>query len=651
MASSIAEKTPRERGLFFISEATRWRLLVCGVLMVCLLPFLPGLSGPFQLDDTVNLESVHVGDASFGAIYQATFNNTSGLLRRPLSNLTLIANQLISGYDPFGYKVVNLLLHLACGFLVYLLARRLLPLLGNIETRSQRWVALGAAALWAVHPLQVSTVLYVVQRMTQLATLVMLLAIILAVQRLATPGALARPRQGLFFAVAVGMVSFLAVLAKETGVLVPVLLLAIWLSLPDRSRSSTTDTDGKRTFWGWAVGLPVTIAVLALIHFWSWIQGAYTGRQFTLGERLATEPMVIGGYLKSFFLPDLRDMGLFLDAVPLHSPSDALAWAGFVAVGLALGAAWWARRRIPLVSLAVFWFAGAHLMESTFLHLELAFEHRNYLALFGPCLLVAYGVFRLGTTVRPRVAVLVGAFVLLTMGGLTFVRASAWSSQEEFIASELRHHPASIRAQTEAAIYESLSGRNDLAIQRLATLEAKQPALFFPKAMDMDVACGSATHSVDWLALQDVIRGNPADNNITAFHKTIALKIQRSQCVSGFAEDFESHLGALIRIYRELRMPQYEQFFLMVKADLQDDIGETRQLLQAAIAADPSRNSALYRLAYVELNAGNVGAAKKAIDRLDANTPWWHPDHNRIVELRGFLADLRRTQALAPPPG
>lgn len=635
------EEAPRERGLFF----ARWRtvLTVLFALLLCLVPFLPGLEGPFQLDDTINLEPIHVGDASVAAIYQATFNNNSGLLGRPLSNLSFIANQLIGGYDPAGYKLVNLVIHFLCGVLVFLLASRLLPLLlGETPRKRHQWIALGAAILWAIHPLQVSTVLYVVQRMTQLSALFMLLAIYIALGPLPRKGGLPRHRDGVRHAVVIGVVALVAVACKENGALVPFLLLSIGLSLPAVSRAITHDTDGKKTFWTTAVGVPIALSIAVLVLSWSWISNAYAGRDFTLTERLLTQPVIIGGYLKSFFIPDLRDMGLFLDGTPVIGPNDALAWIGVAVVGLVALVAWLVRRRAPVFAFAVFWFGAAHLLESTVLPLELAFEHRNYLALFGLCLLVAVAVARLQVLTRSRVSVVVMAAVIATLGFMTFLRASTWSEQRSFINTEVRHHPESIRAQTEAAILESMSGDNVSAIRRIHGVQRAHPNLFYPLAMDMDLGCAVPEYPVQWGAIRDLVERNPFDVNITSFHKTIALKILRDQCKGDIAEAFETHLDRLLRIFRDKGMRDHVQFFLMIKADLQDSPAATRQLLLDAIDAAPANDAALYRLAYFDLNAGNLEGAGDAIAKLGARTPSWSPDRHRVEELERFLLEARQ---------
>jgi len=86
----------------------------------------------------------------------------------PLTNLTFWLNDRVSGQDPLGYHVVNLLLHLGAVWLAYECLRRLLP----------PAAALLAAAIFAVHPLQAEAVNYVAMRGVMLAALFCLAALL-----------------------------------------------------------------------------------------------------------------------------------------------------------------------------------------------------------------------------------------------------------------------------------------------------------------------------------------------------------------------------------------------------------------------------------------------------------------------------------------
>ena len=645
MSATAGQKTPHPRGLFFTGTPGAWVATVVAALLACILPFVPGLAGPFQLDDTVNLLSVNGGDFSLSSVYHAAFNNTSGPIGRPLSALTFIANQFVHGYSTTGYKLTNLALHFGNGLVVYALASQLLLLLRpGAEARERRFTALVAAALWTIHPLQVSTALYVVQRMTELASGLMALSVLVALRALAVEGGLPRAGHGLALALKVGAIAFIALLCKETAVLVPFLLLAARLSMPSASLALVSETEGKRWFWRTAAFAPAVAAALLATAFWGRLTAGYVSREFTLAERLLTEPLVLVGYLKSFFLPDLRRMGLFLDATPTVDAGDPIAWLGVAGLVAVLAVAHAFRRRFPVVAFAAFWFVACHLLESSFIAIELAFEHRNYLALLGPCLLLATGITALGRATRPRVAVLVVAAVLATFGGITFMRASNWSTQDRFLESSLRHHPESVRAQTEYAVLESMQGANEAAMRRIAEVRREHPDLFFPAAMDMDFACAEPGYDADWSHILSLVRANPRDRNITTYYKAIASRVLGNACKADIREPFARHLAEVAAVYRHAQLANETQFFLLILADFQADPERARALLNEAAQAAPSNPAALYRIAYFELNEGDLAGAEEAIRALEARVEWWRPSRHRVRELQHHLKDLRRQQ-------
>ena len=88
-----------------------------------------------------------------------------GILRlmqtRPLTYITFHWNYLASGAMPWGFHLVNLLLHAGNAVLVLLIGRRMLR-------ESLAWLA---AALFAIHPLQTQAVNYIFERATLLATM------------------------------------------------------------------------------------------------------------------------------------------------------------------------------------------------------------------------------------------------------------------------------------------------------------------------------------------------------------------------------------------------------------------------------------------------------------------------------------------------
>ena len=88
---------------------------------------------------------------------------TSG---RPLVNLSLALNYRLGGYDPCGYHVVNMALHVLSAILLYGIVRRslLLDRIGDQFGTAATPLALAVAVTWAIHPLLTDAVEYVSQR-------------------------------------------------------------------------------------------------------------------------------------------------------------------------------------------------------------------------------------------------------------------------------------------------------------------------------------------------------------------------------------------------------------------------------------------------------------------------------------------------------
>ena len=149
------------------------RLALAGLLALVMLAYLPGLRGPFVFDDypnIVNNPTVAVTTLTAQNLYTAASSNTSGPLGRPLAALSFALDHYrAGGFYPLAFKLTNLAIHLLNVLLVYALVGRVARRLGAGEGSAA--VALFTALLWGLHPLQLTSVLYVVQRMTSLSAL------------------------------------------------------------------------------------------------------------------------------------------------------------------------------------------------------------------------------------------------------------------------------------------------------------------------------------------------------------------------------------------------------------------------------------------------------------------------------------------------
>jgi len=204
---------------------------------------------------------------------------------------------------------------------------------------------------------------------------------------------------------------------------------------------------------------------------------------FTIPERLMTEALVMGLYLKILILPSLPDLALFYDDFPisraLMSPPSTL-FAVLAVLGVLLLAL--ARRRHwPWFSFAVLWFLAAHIIESTVVLLELVHVHRNYIAYLGPILAGVMGITRLLGGKQRSLAPLLALLLCIVLGLATFQRAVQWNDPFALAAYEVHHRPESSRANYE------LGRLYYLAAYSKPNPEHRRSAMnYFMRAMELD---------------------------------------------------------------------------------------------------------------------------------------------------------------------
>lgn len=411
-----------------------------------------GLHGGFFFDDEPNIlqpEGLRLERISTDAIRDALDTGLSGPSGRPVSVLSFALNHYFSGFDPFAFKATNLAIHAANGFLVFFLALTLVRQASRGTAGHGPTLASGALALvWLLHPIQATTVLYVVQRMTSLSAF-FLFAAMLAHVRAREQGSRAGAA-GLVLAW--GILWPLSFLSKETGALFPLFVLAYELILRRSARGGLDRF--ARILAAVAIIGAGAAAAYALSPAGRWLWAGYDFRPFSLAERLLTEGRVLWFYLGLILFPRLEDLGLYHDDIAISTGLFA-PWTTLPALaGLAglTGIAWWARRRAPLLSFGIAWFLIGHALESTVLPLEIAHEHRNYVPLFGVLLPAAWALTRAVEQPGPRrtlgIALLLAALAYPAF--ITALRSHQFGSEGRRTQIEAQHHPDSARTHYEA---------------------------------------------------------------------------------------------------------------------------------------------------------------------------------------------------------
>ena len=453
-----------------------WSLLLVAMVITCLV-YSAGLSGNYLFDDYPNIVDNHAvqpAKASLSSLAGAALSSSSSEFKRPLASLSFAANYLASGLNPYWMKLTNLIIHLLNGLLVFLLAKSLLlisamqpPRADNVSPTRLTGdchacvVAALVAASWMLLPINLTAVLYVVQRMESMANLFVLLGLISYViarrRMLAIKGPMESQRRSskldlnfVCCAISITIPTALGILAKETAAMLPLYAIMIeWVFFDFTLRN------GKRD---WRVILLfLAVLILPLIIGLAWLipgilnPESWATRNFTLRTRLLSEARIVTDYVRWTLLPTPDALSFYHDdfriSAGLLRPWTTLSCILFLAALIVLML--WTRRHQPLVALGTGLFLGCQLLTGTILPLELIYEHRNYFASFGLMLAVVplLAVPRSRLFSLPRYILLAG--LLLCWTGLTAITAYAWGNPLRLSQDLANRAPLSPRAQYE----------------------------------------------------------------------------------------------------------------------------------------------------------------------------------------------------------
>ena len=444
---------------FKIGKVQAWSRTVCksyGIFFAAFsvlalwvaLVFLPGLGGDFILDDKPNItqnNSLYVeGLDHYSLGYAAmSFPATPGL--RPVAMLSFGLNYWISGgFDVVDFKITNVMIHIFSVIVLFILFFRALAFLG-IDGRVAFFSSLLMALFWGVHPLQVSSVLYVVQRMQTLATFFLLLALLIYFDlRIANIDG----RIGVWQIFGVVFFWFMALGCKEDAILLPIytLLLEFFIF----RFYSANPVVSYILKWAYFVFCLVVIIVFSL-----WVIPAYwgmekfSGRDFSAYERILTQGRVLVDYLEQIFLPAEYKFKFYYDDYNpsrdwFNPPGTFFAWvflSCLILFSCFLGGC------SKLFPLGVFVFFCGHLITSNIINLELVFEHRNHFPLIG-CALIFGAVivfFSEKNSWKFLVPILFFGWVVW-LSVLAYDRAKIWGDSLRFSEYSVGLSPNSARA-------------------------------------------------------------------------------------------------------------------------------------------------------------------------------------------------------------
>lgn len=594
---------------------------------VTILVYSPGLRGPFVFDDLTNIvlvKQLQIEDLSWEGLKNAIFAREGGGLQRPVAMFSFAFNYYFTKFDPFFFRAINIGLHLLNGYLIFLISVGLLKRVSVPPERDRQiyWTAATVTAIWLIHPINLTSVIYIVQRMTELATLFILCGVFLYTKgrELIIHG---RRIGFTVIGVSLPLCLGLAIFSKETGILLlPLLMLTELLFY--RFEAVGGLRRQFRIFWSMALVLPLALgAIYFAMHIDRYIDlNTYRTRDFTLYERVLTEGRVLWLYLRLILIPNLGAFGFYHDdfvlSHGLFAPSTTLM--SLIAIGALLITAVVIRKKAPVAAFGILWFFIGQSLESTVLPLELVHEHRNYLPLYGVIFALVYYALKLASaTPAIRVALylaLAGYAALLSSA--TYARASEWKDELTLYTNEVRHHPNSARANTMLAVLLHDNKAYDAA------------TTYFKRAVELN-----PTDSTNWIRLTQhtfIAHGAVPPDLLESLY--YALRHYRVSSITLWTFSpllpttvkSETLNRQLCKMYEELLnrndINAGDTWRESVYRDLAFNFRELKDYdkalhyFNAALALHPDATYASLSAAEIYLRRGNVQKAKQAVQKL-----------------------------------
>lgn len=410
------------------------------LIVLTVLAYRLSFQGDFVFDDSLCIERNFNLHRWFPTVEQTPL----GLTGRPVGRISFTLNYWISGREPWSYHLVNLLIHIGGGLLLFDLTRRTLmrPGLAERYAKPAAGIAFAVAAIWLVHPLQTQAVTYIVQRLESLC----------AMFYLATLYFLLRSAEGRWkwgWGLLAVACCWLGQGTKEVTVTAPLAAL-----LFDRIYLANS----WREVWSKRWPLHVALICSMAIPFSSLVStsSAGDGRGIAFGSEtlstwqyLSSQPGVLLHYIRLAFWPARLCLDYLWPVAdsPLEIYPPGLVILALLATSLAL---LYYRPRLGFV--AFMFFLVLSPTSSVIPIVDLAFEHRMYLPLASLVILVVLAGYHLFHALQQRdpklryAPVVVLALILMGLVFRTSIRNRDYSSPILMWQSVLDGSPDNARA-------------------------------------------------------------------------------------------------------------------------------------------------------------------------------------------------------------
>jgi tetratricopeptide (TPR) repeat protein len=434
------------------------------VIISVIAVYINSLKSPFIFDDIANIQDniyIRLQNLSFASIKNMlnSLNN-----QRPIAIFTFGINYYLGGYEVTGYHIFNILVHILNGLLLYQIIKLILSLCINKEflymsEKNIKITALLSCLFWIVNPIQIFSVTYIVQRMNSMSALFSLIALLCYIKARdhinnkssdANEIIKAHPSVKVLILFTLALVSgLIGIACKQNAIILPLLILIFELHFYSDGLISFIKKvlSTRKRIIITSIFIVTSIVIFYLIFYLNtkgspgkFIKHLYKGRPFTLIERLNTQARLIIYYISLIFYPSPSRLALLVEVKKSSSLFQPISTIfSYITIFLILSTGVFAYiRRKRILSFAIFWFFAAHLVESTFFPLELAYIHRNYLPSFFAFLPICTFIFHKGSNKKHKIAFICLSIIIAIFGYWTYSYNVIWSNKINFWKDNLK---------------------------------------------------------------------------------------------------------------------------------------------------------------------------------------------------------------------
>lgn len=460
----------------------------CCILLVVLGVLVYGnhLQNPFQFDTVAYITNQHRLDNINEQLNINFFKKE--IFSRGLLQISIALNAHLDGFRPFGYHLVNFVLHLANSLLIYFITCHLLRYfrLGKYHPQESEInsLSLFTATLFLLHPIQTESVVYIMSRSEVFAATFYLSAFLLFQACLDRSR---QPKSGLwalaFFIIPIFFILGFSI--KQTLITLPMMLLLYFLF----GRSSDSISIRLLNKWKWGIALVSVVGLLLLFH------KLFTDESFLIGPSTAgeeigrlnymlTQPSVLlFYYFKLFLFP----INLNIDPdIPMVTQWWSFRfWSALIAI-VATAFVSYRIRGTRILFFLFCWFIVVISPSSSIITLnDFAAEHRTYLASYAFYVAFVIFIYWISNLIFPdytrkrRFLLLsISIFISVSFCLLTIQRNEIWASEVSLWSDTLKKSPHKIRPMINLGRAYTTIGNFDLAVDYYEKAMALNPNIF-----------------------------------------------------------------------------------------------------------------------------------------------------------------------------